>query len=135
MTTIYVVTSGEYSDYGIEAIFDTREKAELYCAYQNSAERGETAEIEEWELNNYYTPLQRGLSFFLVQFLDITKGDAEVVKQRAGEERESSYQNYQKETRNYSTALWAKDAQAALKIGNEKRVQYLLRLEQEEIAR
>lgn len=30
--TIYVVTSGEYSGYGIDAVFTDKKQAELYCA-------------------------------------------------------------------------------------------------------
>lgn len=30
--TIYIVTSGEYSDYHIDAVFSKLEQAELYCA-------------------------------------------------------------------------------------------------------
>ena len=35
MTKVYVITRGEYSDYGIERIFSTREAAEKYCAMDN----------------------------------------------------------------------------------------------------
>lgn len=36
MSKVYIVTSGEYSDYRIESIFTNREAAEKYCAvYQN----------------------------------------------------------------------------------------------------
>lgn len=49
---IYIVTSGEYSDYGIDAVFHDRNKAEIYCQCHPDAE------IEEWEFfdNNIYTP-------------------------------------------------------------------------------
>ena len=30
--TVFVVTSGEYSDFHISAIFSDKEQAELYCA-------------------------------------------------------------------------------------------------------
>lgn len=48
---IYIVTSGECSDYGIDAVFQDRRKAESYC------ECHPDAEIEEWEFfdNNIYT--------------------------------------------------------------------------------
>lgn len=41
--TIYVVTSGEYSGYGIDAIYTDRKQAELYCAVH------EWCRIEEYE--------------------------------------------------------------------------------------
>lgn len=33
---IYVVTSGSYSDYGIERVFKDKRKAEIYCATRNT---------------------------------------------------------------------------------------------------
>lgn len=49
---IYIVTSGCYSDYGIDAVFQNRDKAEAYCRCHPNTE------IEEWELldDNIYTP-------------------------------------------------------------------------------
>ena len=45
---VYVVTAGYYSDYRIEAIFDSKEKADEY--YIHSCDK-ETHEPEEWILN------------------------------------------------------------------------------------
>lgn len=49
---IYIVTSGEYSDYSIDAVFQDKNKAEAYCKCHPNAE------IEEWEFfdDNIYTP-------------------------------------------------------------------------------
>lgn len=49
---IYIVTSGCYSDYGIDAVFQNRDKAEAYCRCHTDTE------IEEWEFfdGNTYTP-------------------------------------------------------------------------------
>ena len=46
MSDVYIVTSGCYSDYGIDQVFKSREKAELYC------ECHEGCEIEEWDFND-----------------------------------------------------------------------------------
>lgn len=48
---VYVITSGEYSDYGIQAIALTREKAEQICAMLNSSKRyySDVAIIEEYD--------------------------------------------------------------------------------------
>ena len=45
MSKIYVVTAGEYSDYGICAVFSMREQAEKYCAC------GHGEYVEEYELD------------------------------------------------------------------------------------
>lgn len=46
---VYIVTSGEYSDYHIEAVLETREQAEAYCALHPCGDQ----EIEEWETADY----------------------------------------------------------------------------------
>ena len=45
---VYVVTAGDYSDYHIEGIFDSREKAEEYI---NHSANTELNDIEEYNLN------------------------------------------------------------------------------------
>lgn len=35
---IYIVTSGEYSDYSIDAVFQDKNKAEAYCKCHPDAE-------------------------------------------------------------------------------------------------
>ena len=48
--TIYLVTSGEYSDYHIDAVFADKEKAERFCALKNNEYNDYNEyEIEEWE--------------------------------------------------------------------------------------
>ena len=49
--TIYIVTSGEYSDYRIDAVFDTKELAENFV--ESRAELYYKARIEEYPLNKY----------------------------------------------------------------------------------
>lgn len=46
---VYIVTSGCYSDYHIDAVLETRKQAEAYCALHPS----EDQEIEEWETAEY----------------------------------------------------------------------------------
>lgn len=46
---IYVVTSGSYSDYGIDKVFLSKEKAESYAAYMNGADSYEDYRVETYE--------------------------------------------------------------------------------------
>lgn len=46
---VYIVTSGCYSDYGIDAVLETREQAEAYCALHQR----EDQDIEEWNTDDY----------------------------------------------------------------------------------
>ena len=52
MTTIYIVTSGDYSDYRIEGVFSNKEDAQFFAdtITENSYNIGE---IEKWELDAY----------------------------------------------------------------------------------
>lgn len=51
MTTIYAVASGEYSDYGISALFSTEELAQRYID-KCDPDRWSYPRIEEYELDS-----------------------------------------------------------------------------------
>lgn len=65
--TIYVVTSGEYSDYGINALFDDRAAAEAFIArfLPHPADDGR---IQEWIVNEHTGPMRRGETPWLAHF-------------------------------------------------------------------
>jgi len=52
MKTVYVVTSGTYSDYGVNAIFSSKQKAQAYIDTVNNKTEGwqqlDEPRIEEW---------------------------------------------------------------------------------------
>jgi len=52
METVYIVTSGSYSEYGIDAVFKDKSKAELYCSCHRNCQ------IEEYNFsdNDILTP-------------------------------------------------------------------------------
>lgn len=53
---IYIVTAGSYEDYGIEAIFTDKAKAEYYCAKSNREINGLSWPYRNWEyhIEEYY---------------------------------------------------------------------------------
>ena len=58
--TVYVVTSGEYSDYRIDAIFSTRERAEAYLSQLKGAECSSGYEqIAEWAVDEQASAVRR----------------------------------------------------------------------------
>lgn len=61
MSTVYLVTSGSYSDYGIEAVFSTAEKAEAY-----RWNRADDVRIEEYELDVGCDLVAQGLRTYTV---------------------------------------------------------------------
>lgn len=50
MDKVYIVVSGEYSDYGINAVFNNLKSAELYCALHN-VDTCDNYRIEEYSVN------------------------------------------------------------------------------------
>lgn len=53
MKKVYVVTTGEYSDYSIEKIFSTREKAQEYINIVSVLGKEDFNDIQEWELDDF----------------------------------------------------------------------------------
>jgi hypothetical protein len=52
MTTVWIVTQGEYSDYHIVGVFSTKEAAEALCARINAKEDYDKAQVEEYDVDN-----------------------------------------------------------------------------------
>ena len=114
MATIYICTSGEYSDYGINAVFDKKELAEEFCSRYGGYHR-------RWELNPKGKELRLGYRVYVVTM----NKDGDTV-----EARETNF--FADETTwgirhdglMYLTC-WAKSDQHAVKIANEHRVQMI----------
>lgn len=52
MSKVYIVTSGSYSDYGINRVFKDKRKAEVWCAEKNTEYEWEEYRIEEYEYSD-----------------------------------------------------------------------------------
>jgi len=131
MSTIYIVTSGSYSDYRIHSVFDTRDRAEKFIEYMEknvSGYYGDDCNIEEWEINKYLSNIERGLKHYQIYYSEIENGDASIVENcEPTEEYEHCWKTnlIGRTIVSYRVHVWAKDKESALKIANEKRVQYL----------
>ena len=62
--TVYIVTSGEYSDYGINAVFTSQEQAELYITTMPDADR-ESYFIEPYETDKVHL---EGKAYYGIRF-------------------------------------------------------------------
>jgi len=133
---VYVVTSGEYSDYNIDAIFDSKELAEQYIDFFKKKGQGTVYGgfygIEEYELN----PLQKYINGGYG-----SKVGFQIVMERNGDilgiYKASPYEYTKCEANNiemFSLAngitranifLFAKDKGHAIKIAGERRTQIL----------
>jgi len=116
MTKIYVVTSGHYSDYGIESIFSTKKNAEAYTDMPRTA-YAEEPEIEIWELDSNIQNIRTGKSVWRITLTP------------EGKYVEAQIQDPNTGTRNLPTKdfhgnlswyVWAKDRKGAIKAGHDK---------------
>ena len=125
--TVYVVTSGEYSDYGIDAIFSTRELAQSFIdAFK--ADKWHEMDIEEWDLDPNSTHLKQNRKPY---FLRINKrgdvSDLEVADSSYGFKKDlpEAEISYTANLEWMNINCFADDENHAVKIAGEKRSQIL----------
>jgi hypothetical protein len=76
MSEVYVVTSGEYSDYHIEAVFADYALAQRYVTWCNERRYSDKASIEAWALDDVPVLMRKGQHGYRVKML--RNGDSEV---------------------------------------------------------
>ena len=120
---VFVVTSGEYSGYQIEAIFTTRFLAEKYLSACGLNDHN----IEEWALDEWSARLEQGFCHYGVDIWE--NGDLRCPATKEHSDNDGySFPWFAKE-RGEKPFLrmfcWAKDEKHAVKITNEKRIQLI----------
>ena len=128
---IYIVTSGEYSDYGINAVFSKKELAQNFITVTVEPDDYISFEIEEWPLDEYEALIQKfkdkKLSVYMVSMF--RNGDVEKVREEI--DRVIWIDTALKKEYNLWTdnriGMWviARNEKHAIKIVNEKRVQLI----------
>ena len=120
MNIIYVVTSGEYSDYAIDAVFDNYE-----AAHQATIDAGYECWIEEYQLNKQ--PEDNWVVWKVWYCKDTDTWDVHHVESwLKGFSEDEIRQETMKDRYNspnktyYTTFVRADNRDAALKIANEK---------------
>jgi len=133
---VFVITKGSYSDYRIETVFSTKEKAEEFLRKAADKEfdgidsvlDGEYNEIEEYEIDVDYT--QNGLSGYEATITRYQKGKTYTrVRLLAIENTSNIDFNIVSEVKSsnsitYIVNVWAEDQQHAAKIASELIAQY-----------
>ncbi len=136
MTTVYLVKSGEYSDFKVNMISSTRENAEFFIATMEAAQKlrdpdfftADVYDIVEWELDDHYALAHQGYMQYEVD-MDargavnepwdapewpgpVAVSRFEVTDRQTGEGRRRSWVN-------------AKSFRGAVKVANEERTRRL----------
>ena len=123
---VYILTSGEESDYCIDGVFSSPELAEAYRKAWPSDE------VEEWELDPCNEQISAGLLFFEIRMKADT-GDVDKCWQQPPAEKSVSdivtVSGSVKENifvpgayRQFRWWGWAKDEKHAVEIANEQRI-------------
>lgn len=123
--TIYVVTTGSYSDYQIKGMFSTKKKAQ---AFIDAVVLSEANSIEQYTLDAYSDEVERGLSPWrvlmgkdgAVRRVSSTEYDLDI-----GCELACYFPRTPDSVTELQCTCWAKDEQHAVKIANEKRAQII----------
>jgi len=124
--TVYAVSSGEYSDYGIEAVFSTKENAKSYIGDRSCCD------IEEWVLDAWVPKADAAWE------VDMTL-EGDVVKVKKLSHADDSYLRYwppapfapPNAPHMLYMKMWADDENGAVKIANERRIAFLLKRDAE----
>jgi hypothetical protein len=122
MTTVYIVTEGEYSDYGIDSVFLNEENARAYAAMMDM-------DLEEWDADTEHECLRRGYSQWRVRIMK--DGEVQSAYQTGVSTFRSDYQGFARERPCASDdrrgrllldcMMHAKSKDHAIKIANERR--------------
>ena len=123
MKTIYVVTSGSYSDYGINAVFDDEQLAKDFIAMFKKGSYIDM-QIEEWELNPEEENIRAKRKLY---FLRMNKEGIASDISIEGSSFSIDYINTIQfdNKKNLMVRCFADDEKHAIKIANEKRVQVI----------
>lgn len=122
---VFVVTSGDYSDYGIEAMFTTRVRAQ---AYIDAIHLRDANDIEEWELDPLSQELESGLSpfrVFMAKDGTVRSAGPATYDFDKGCKLTCPFPRNKDSVVELQCTCWAKDEQHAIKITNEKRAQII----------
>jgi hypothetical protein len=129
---IYVVTSGNYSDYGIRAIFSTRGKARGFIKREQRNARyehyiGDDYRIETWEVDK---PLEPKIPIFFCYYYP--ENDSWKVIEEDAKDYSHDFNKVHKEPDYGETdgyVYWvvrkAPDKDSALKIANEQIMRFI----------
>lgn len=120
MDKVYIVTSGEYSDYGIVAVFKTKEEAELLLKQHNYEGLYYKYRIEEYEFDK---PLNRPYYTVSICGGDANVNEAEEYSESAIDTvKYGGFNSYHKQDTFYFK-LESDSAERAIKVARERLMQ------------
>ncbi len=124
MGKIYMVTSGEYSDYGVDGLFTSKELAQQFVDAFAPSGYGGFNDIQEMPLDPHATEVRNGHKPFFVRMdKDGTSSECRIKDSAYGFDGEDKL-GWDIQGGMYMHTF-AKDQEHAVKIANEKRTQLI----------
>ena len=123
---LYVVTSGSYSDYGVDAIFDKKELAQAFI--KSFSDGNDFNDIEVYALNPFEPEIKQGLKAYFVRINKDGETDPVEHLDNAYGFNEGDMLQMLSFTHNkdrLNVRCFAKDTDHAIKIANEKRAKII----------
>jgi hypothetical protein len=124
---VYIVTHGDYSDYRIDGVFSTKERANEFIRT-----RVRYGDIEEWDVDAFDELIRSGLYRYIVWFDEDGNADlppicrpdeSDLAQPEVTEVNDSM--RYRPSPLRLRVDVWARDDEHAIKVASEKRAQYL----------
>lgn len=87
MSKIYLVSTGEYSEFSILGVFSTKEKVESFCnTFPNSGHYDSKPDIHEYDLDEFDDIIEacKGKKVFNVE-MELVDGNVKRVREHTGE--------------------------------------------------
>jgi len=131
MSTIYVLTSGSYSNYQVHGVYTTKELAEFAQNIHEPDIYGGDWNIEEFELDgpiDLMSKARQGLYLYTVWMLPNGNSISITRKYDLKENPITEIELdmfFKQNDPFFKCTVFAKDEQHAVKIVNEKRIQYI----------
>lgn len=126
MKKIYLVTSGKYSDYRVDGVFNNKELAKKFTKTFGG-------DIEEYKLNPLEPFLNLGYKPYKLEIsLDGKFWTAEDLKDSYWYDHcDIGKVDYNPKIKLITLVLWAKNKQHAIKIAREKRREFIVKMDWE----
>jgi len=116
MAKVYLVTSGTYSDYGVNAVFSTEEKAKEWIGHAINQYY-----IEEFDLDNFEDRRVKGFNVRMDRDGNCT---VSVTTMSINDKpKYFSISNWDKRKNQMDIRIMTDDEETAVKVANEKRTQ------------